>query len=171
MCDFQSDYDNSQTFLTIWRLWLTNSVKTAYIDGVYELNQISYVHLLKVTQHTTFVYVISWNSDKIVDSIYVMCWTALKKDAKIFLWKSVCLVWLRTIIVFCLTIISSFGLNCVFFFFFCDGRGSNPELWIYYPLFLLTELSYEDIMNCVLRLLRCFKVFTWTFSWHNLFKC
>jgi hypothetical protein len=77
MCDFKSDFDNSQTFLTIWRLWLTDSVKTVYIDSVYELNQISYVNLLKVTQHTTFVYVISWNSDKIVDSIYVMCWKAL----------------------------------------------------------------------------------------------
>lgn len=127
---------------------MTNSVKTAYIDGVYELNQISYVHLLKMTQHTTFVYVISWNSDKIVDSIYVMCWTALiaesiEKRCQDFYMK----VSLSSLIenYNCLLFDHNILIWTKLYIFFFDGRDSNPEPCIYYPLSL----------NCVLRLLRC----------------
>lgn len=161
MCDFKSDYDNSQTFLTIWRLWLTNNVKTAYINGVYELNQISYVRLLKMTQHTTFVYVISWNSDKIVDSIYVMCWTALIAESiekrcqdfymKVSLSSLIenynCLLFDHNILIW----------TKLYFFFFLWSRFKP---WTLHILSIVSKLCFKTI-----------EMFTWTFSWYNLFKC
>jgi len=119
---------------------LIKSIKTVCIDGAYELNQIWYVNLLKVTQHTTFVYVISWNSDKIVDSIYVMCWTALiaesiEKRCQDFYMK----VSLSSLIE---------NYNCFLF-------DQNILIW--------TELCFKTI-------LRCFKVFIWTFLFSSVWK-